>query len=150
MVQDSPSRAAEGQARLNYCGGQPFLKGFERPALTQVTSNSTAWSSLCCCPSRFQSRNLVFSRHRELLKYTLPSGIRRLLLAGKTDRHFSLRIVIHQPQSFSFRIVAHMAGRVEVHSCTVFRSEYGPMRQAVVIGVPSSGKIHPSSTDLPR
>src|ERR1700747_510609 len=55
-----------------------------------------------------------------------------------------------QPQSFSFGVVAHCAGRVKVHGCPLFRSVCGPMRQAVEIGIAGSGKIHPSSTDLLR
>lgn len=56
----------------------------------------------------------------------------------------------HQPQTFSFRIVAHFAGRVEIHGCLVFSRVCRPMRQAVVIGIPVSGKVHPGSTDLFR
>src|SRR6266850_5732728 len=56
----------------------------------------------------------------------------------------------HQPQSLSFRIVAHFAGRVEIHGCLVFSRVCRPMRQAVVIGIAGSGKIHPGSTDLLR
>ena len=55
-----------------------------------------------------------------------------------------------QPQSFSFGVVAHCAGRVKVHRCPLFRSVCGPMWQAVVIRIAGSGKIHPSSTDLLR
>src|SRR4029077_777766 len=55
-----------------------------------------------------------------------------------------------QPQPFSFRVVAHCAWRVKVHGCPLFRSVRGPMRQAVVIRIAGSGKIHPSSTDLLR
>ncbi len=56
----------------------------------------------------------------------------------------------HQPQSLSFRIVAHFAGRVEIHGCPVFSRVCRPMRQAVVIRIPGSGKVHPGSTDLLR
>src|ERR1700757_807072 len=55
-----------------------------------------------------------------------------------------------QSQSFFFGVVAYCAGRVKVHGCPLFRSVCGPMRQAVVIGIAGSGKIHPSSTDLLR
>src|SRR2546421_2429765 len=53
-----------------------------------------------------------------------------------------------QPQSFSFGVVAHCAGRIKVHRCPLFRSVCGPMRQAVVIRIARSGKINPVSTDL--
>jgi hypothetical protein len=56
----------------------------------------------------------------------------------------------HQPQSLSFRIVAHFAGRVEIHGCPVFSRVCRPMRQAVVIRIPGSGKAHPGSTKLLR
>src|ERR1700720_584627 len=56
----------------------------------------------------------------------------------------------NQPQSFSFGVVAHCAGRVKVHRCPLLRSVCGPMWQAVVIRISCSGKIHPGSTDLLR
>ena len=79
-----------------------------------------------------------------------------LLLDAAADNSFELcgrpfhSGLCDQPQSFSFGVVAHCAGRVKVHRCPLFRSVCGPMRQAVVIRIASSGKIHPGSTDLLR
>jgi hypothetical protein len=65
------------------------------------------------------------------------------------SRPISFRTV-DQPQSFSFRIVADIARRVKINGCAVFGRVCGPMRQAIVIRIPGSGKSHPGSTDLLR
>src|SRR5713226_9431232 len=81
----------------------------------------------------------------------VPVGQKLASSAGKPDVivlfHSGL---CHQPQTFSFRIVAYFAGRVEEHGCPVFSRVCGPMRQTIVIRIAGSGKIHPSSTDLLR
>ena len=50
--------------------------------------------------------------------------------------------------AFSFRIVAHFAGRVEVHGCARARGVCGPMRQAAVIWISGAREIHPCGADL--
>jgi hypothetical protein len=56
----------------------------------------------------------------------------------------------NQPQSFSLRIVAHFAGRVEVHGGARVRGVCGPMRQAAVIRISGPREIHPCRADLLR
>src|SRR5271168_1583683 len=56
----------------------------------------------------------------------------------------------NQFQSFSFRIITHFAGRVEVHSGARIPGVGRPMRQAAVIGISGPREIHPGRADLLR
>ena len=54
----------------------------------------------------------------------------------------------NQPQSFSFRIIAHFAGGVEIHGSARARGICGPLRQAAVIWISGPREIHPCGADL--